>query len=61
MKIRDVECRKILVFRDFFVNTRPILALSVLKTSRKLQNPKERNLKFSKLFSDPKNIDFEEN
>ena len=61
MKIRDVECRKLLVFRDFFINARVILALSVLKASRKLQNPRERNLNFSKLFSDRKNIDFQEN
>ena len=61
MKIRNVECRKLPVFRDFFISARVILALSVLKASRKQQNPKERNLNFSKLFSDRKNIDFQEN
>ena len=61
MKIGEVECRKLPVFRDFFINARVILALSVLKASRKQQNPKEGNLNFSKLFSDRKNIDFQEN
>ena len=58
MKLRNVECRKILFFGDFFVSTSPVFALRELKTGRKLLEPKERNLKFSKLFSDPKNIDF---
>ena len=61
MKTPDVECRKILFFEDFFVSTAPILAFRDFKTDRKLHEQKERNLKFSKLFSDPKNTDFEEN
>ena len=48
-------------FEDNFVNTALILALRKLKTGRKQQELREGNLNFSKLFSDPKNIDFEEN
>ena len=61
MKIQDVERRKFPFFSDFFVNTTSVCALGALKTGRKVQNLKERNLNFSKLFSDRKNIDFQEN
>ena len=60
MKIRNVKLRKLPIFEDFFVNTALILALRQLKTGRKQQELREGNLNFSKLFSDPKNIDFEE-
>ena len=54
-------CRKILFFGDFFVSTATIFPLGEFKTGRKQHEPNERNLKFPKLFSDPKNINFEEN
>ena len=60
MKFRNVKLRKLPIFEDFFVNTALILALRQLKTGRKQQELREGNLNFSKLFSDPKNIDFEE-
>ena len=60
VKIPNVKLRKILIFEDFFVNTALILALRQLKTDRKQQELKEANLNFSKLFSDPKNIKFQE-
>ena len=61
MKIRNVKFRKLPIFEDFFVNTALILALRQLKTGRKQQELREGNLNCSKLFSDPKNIGFEEN
>ena len=60
-KIRNVELRKLPVFEDFFVNAALVLALREFKTGRKQHEPKERNLKFPKLFSGWKNIDFQEN
>ena len=60
MKIRNVKLRKLPIFEDFFVNTALILALRQLKTGRKQQELREENLNFSKLFSDPKNIKFQE-
>ena len=60
MKIRNVKFRKLPIFEDFFVNTALILALRQLKTGRKQQELKEASLNFSKLFSDPKNIKFQE-
>ena len=56
-----VERRKLPVFEEFFVNTALVLALRECQTGRKQQEPKERNLTFSKLFSDPKNIKYQEN
>ena len=50
MKIRDVECRKILVFRDFFVNTRLILALSVLKQVGNCRTRKSETSTFQNFF-----------
>ena len=56
-----VERRKLPVFEEFFVNTALVFALRESETGRKQQEPKERNLTFSKLFSDPKNIKYQEN
>ena len=60
-KTEIVERRKLPIFGDFFVKNTIKLGFRVLATCHKLQERKEENLKFSKLFSDRKNIKFQEN
>ena len=60
MKIRDVRPRKILIFDDIFVNAALVWAVRELKTRWKQRKSKEGNLNFPKLFSDWKNIKYQE-
>ena len=60
-KTEIAERRKLPIFGDFFVKNTVKLGFRVLATCRKLQERKEENLKFSKLFSDRKNNKFQEN
>ena len=52
MEIRDVQCRKILFFREFFVGMELVLAVWVFKTDRKHHETNKQKLNIPKLFSD---------
>ena len=58
--IRNVKPRNLPFFGDFFVENAVVLAVTVLKTCRKQPETKQTNLNFVKLFSDWKNIKFQE-
>ena len=61
VKIPNVKRRNLPFFGEIFVENTVVLAVTVLKTGRKQQETKHTNLNFLKLFSDWKNIKFQEN